>query len=63
MTESTIVIIDLFLALYAFMLARSREIKTYQVILIGLCGFLMAMTPFGYPVWWTFLFIGNHLIA
>ncbi|MWA12065.1 hypothetical protein [Streptomyces sp. BA2] len=63
MTQSTIYVIDAFLFLFAFMIARSREVRAYQVILISLAGFLLAMTPLGYPVWWMFLFIGNGLFG
>lgn len=63
MTQSTIYVIDGFLFLFAFMVARSREVKTYQVFLICMAGFLLAMTPMGYIVWWTFRFFGNGLFG
>ncbi|GAA3127483.1 hypothetical protein ACFQ0X_12385 [Streptomyces rectiviolaceus] len=63
MTQSTIYVIDAFLFLFAVMVARSREVRWYQVFLISMAGFLLAMTPMGYPVWWTFLFIGNGLFG
>jgi hypothetical protein len=63
MTQTTIYVIDAFLFLFAFMIARSREIKVYQVILICFAGFLLAMTPLGYPIWWLFLFFGNGLFG
>lgn len=51
MKPGTIYVITAFLGLYAFMLARSRELKIHQVVLIALGGFLLAFTPLGYPVW------------
>ncbi|MFG3252473.1 hypothetical protein [Streptomyces sp. NPDC048172] len=50
MNQSSVWVVDTFLWLFAFMVARSREVKTWQVILIALAGFLLGMTPFGYPV-------------
>lgn len=63
MSHSTIYVIDAFLFLFAFMVARSREVKAYQVFLISMAGFLLAMTPLGYPVWWLFLFFGKGLFG
>ncbi|MFD9904834.1 hypothetical protein [Streptomyces sp. NPDC059063] len=63
MTHGQLYVVDAFLGLYAFMLARSRELKIHQVILIGLGGFLLAMTPLGYPVWLLVLAIGNGLLG
>ncbi|EDY43602.1 MULTISPECIES: hypothetical protein [Streptomyces] len=53
MTQTTLWIIDTFLALFVVMLVRSREISWIQATLIGLFGFILAGTPFAYPVWWT----------
>lgn len=63
MTQSTIYVIDAFLFLFTVMVARSREIHWYQAFVICMAGFLLAMTPLGYPVWWMFLFIGNGLFG
>lgn len=63
MTPSQLYIIDGFLMLYTVMLAHSRDVKTHQAVLIGLAGFLLAMTPAGYPVWWTFASIGSALLS
>ncbi|MFJ4799908.1 hypothetical protein [Streptomyces murinus] len=59
MNQSDIQIIDAFLFLYVVLIARSREIKWYQATLISLFGFLLAGTPFGYPVWALFQAIGT----
>ncbi|MFE4870871.1 hypothetical protein [Streptomyces sp. NPDC056682] len=56
MDKSWIYMWDGFLWLFAVMLARSREIKAYQVIGIALAGYLFAMTPLSYPVWWTIVY-------
>ncbi|MCX4663481.1 hypothetical protein [Streptomyces uncialis] len=53
MSQTEIWVTDAFLFLYAFMIARSREIHAYQVIIIIMAGFLLAMTPLGYPLWAT----------
>ncbi|GAA2085103.1 hypothetical protein GCM10009801_46640 [Streptomyces albiaxialis] len=50
MNQSSVIVVDLFLWLFAFMVARSREVRIYQVIFIALAGFLLGLTPFGYPV-------------
>lgn len=63
MTQSTIYVIDAFLFLFTIMIARSREIRWYQAFLICMAGFLLAMTPMGYPVWWTFRFFGDTLFG
>ncbi|GGO35642.1 hypothetical protein [Streptomyces lasiicapitis] len=63
MKPGTIYLLTAFLGLYAFMLARSRELKIHQVILIALGGFLLAFTPLGYPVWLLILAIGKGLGA
>ncbi|MHB9860065.1 hypothetical protein [Streptomyces sp. YIM S03343] len=51
MTQTNIWVIDTFLFLYVVLTARSREIRWYQATLISLFGFLLAGTPFAYPVW------------
>ncbi|MFE0130327.1 hypothetical protein ACFWY6_01835 [Streptomyces sp. NPDC059037] len=63
MTQTDIVVIDAFLFLFVFMTAHSREINIFPTILIVMAGFLLGMTPFGYPVWWTFQAIGNALLG
>jgi hypothetical protein len=63
LSQGTLYVIDSMLFLYAFMIARSREVPIHQVILICLAGFLLAMTPLGYPVWTLFLVIGNALFG
>ncbi|UXY29458.1 hypothetical protein [Streptomyces sp. HUAS TT20] len=63
MTQTDLFIIDLFLLLYVVMLARSREIKWYQVTLISLFGFLLAGTPFSYPAWFMVQFIGKFFFG
>lgn len=63
MSKGTLYVIDTCLFLFAFMMARSREIAIYAVILIALAGFLLAMTPLGYPVWALLLVIGNGLFG
>ncbi|MGW0882904.1 hypothetical protein [Streptomyces sp. NPDC002671] len=50
MTQTQIWVIDSYLFLYVVLTARSREIRWYQATLISLFGFLLAMTPFSYPV-------------
>ncbi|MEU6443966.1 hypothetical protein [Streptomyces sp. NPDC047046] len=52
MNQTNLWIIDTFLALFVVMLARSREVSWIQVTLISLFGFILAGTPFAYPVWW-----------
>ncbi|MFG2927979.1 hypothetical protein J3S85_13950 [Streptomyces lavenduligriseus] len=59
MTQTHIWVIDSFLFLYVVLTARSREIKWYQATLISLFGFLLAMTPFSYPVWEIIQAIGS----
>ncbi|WP_263167711.1 hypothetical protein [Streptomyces sp. SCSIO ZS0520] len=61
MTHNTIYVIDSFLILFAVMIARSREVKVTQVIIIAFAGYLFAMTPLSYPVWWTFVFAVDGL--
>ncbi|MFJ6669176.1 hypothetical protein [Streptomyces sp. NPDC091383] len=51
MNQTHIQVIDAFLLLYVVLTARSREIKWYQATLIALFGFLLAGTPFAYPMW------------
>ncbi|MFF4934973.1 hypothetical protein ACFY2H_39890 [Streptomyces griseofuscus] len=51
MNQTHIQVIDAFLFLYVILTARSREIRWYQAALIALFGFLLAGTPFSYPVW------------
>ncbi|MCX5050986.1 hypothetical protein [Streptomyces sp. NBC_00474] len=51
MTQNEMWVIDTFLFLYVVLIARSREIRWYQATLISLFGFLLAGTPFSYPVW------------
>ncbi|MDO0912102.1 hypothetical protein QQM39_14990 [Streptomyces sp. DT2A-34] len=51
MTQTHIWVIDSFLFLYVVLTSRSREIRAYQATLIALFGFLLAGTPFSYPVW------------
>ncbi|MFJ9748699.1 hypothetical protein [Streptomyces chartreusis] len=51
MTQTHIWVIDTFLFLYLVLTVRSREIKAYQAIFMALFGFLLAGTPFAYPVW------------
>ncbi|BCM69021.1 MULTISPECIES: hypothetical protein [Streptomyces] len=51
MTQTHIWVIDAYLFLYVVLTARSREIRWYQATLISLFGFLLALTPFSYPVW------------
>ncbi|MFE6165062.1 hypothetical protein ACFQ7F_39825 [Streptomyces sp. NPDC056486] len=63
MSQSTIYVIDAFLFLFAIMIARSREVRWYQVFLICMAGFLLATTPMGYPVWWTIRFIGDAFFS
>ncbi|WP_055567205.1 hypothetical protein [Streptomyces atriruber] len=63
MTQGTIYIICSFLLFFSFMVARSKEVPIYQVLLINLGGFLLAMTPLGYPIWALFLVIGNGLFG
>ncbi|WP_019355281.1 hypothetical protein [Streptomyces sp. AA1529] len=50
MSDHGIWVADAFLWLFAVMMARSREIKSYQVVLISLAGFLLAYTQLGWPV-------------
>ncbi|MEU8972623.1 hypothetical protein AB0D11_25685 [Streptomyces monashensis] len=59
MTQTDMQIIDAFLFLYVFLTARSREIRWYQATLIVLAGFLLAGTPFAYPMWWLVQGIGK----
>ncbi|MFD4540956.1 hypothetical protein [Streptomyces bauhiniae] len=59
MTQTHLWIIDSFLFLYVVLTARSREIRWYQATLISLFGFLLAGTPFSYPVWALVQAIGN----
>ncbi|MFF3817234.1 hypothetical protein ACFYYD_11560 [Streptomyces bluensis] len=59
MTQGNIYFIDTLLILYAFMIARSREVAIHTVILIMLGGFILAGTPFGQPIWLLFLAIGD----
>ncbi len=63
MTHSNLYVVDAFLMFYAFMLARSRELKIHQVLLIALGGFLLAMTPLGYPIWLFVLAVGNGVFG
>ncbi|MCT9077179.1 hypothetical protein [Streptomyces fulvoviolaceus] len=63
MTQTDIWIVDTFLLLYVVMVARSREIKWYQATLISLFGFLLAGTPFSYPVWFMVKGVGDFLFA
>lgn len=50
MSQHTIWVVDLFLWLFALMLMRSREVHIYQVLGVALAGFMLAMTPLGWPV-------------
>ncbi|WP_405686422.1 hypothetical protein OG204_20890 [Streptomyces sp. NBC_01387] len=59
MTQTNIWVIDSFLFLYVVLTARSREIRWYQATLIALFGFLLAGTPFSYPVWMIVKAIGS----
>ncbi|MEU5959570.1 hypothetical protein [Streptomyces sp. NPDC047525] len=63
MTQTTIYVICGFLFLFTVMVARSREVRWYQVVVICMAGFLLAMTPLGYIVWWTFRFVGDGLFG
>lgn len=51
MTDSALYVITAGLFLYAFMIARSREVAIHQVVFLALTGFFLAHTPLGEPVW------------
>ncbi|MER7928470.1 hypothetical protein ABTY96_35885 [Streptomyces sp. NPDC096057] len=59
MTQTDLWVIDAFLFLYVVLTARSREIRWYQATLISLFGFILAGTPFAYPVWQLVSIIGS----
>ncbi|WP_329254028.1 hypothetical protein OG223_27595 [Streptomyces sp. NBC_01478] len=59
MNQTDMWVVDSFLFLYVVMVARSREIRWYQATLISMFGFLLAGTPFAYPVWFMVQEIGG----
>ncbi|MFD7131284.1 hypothetical protein [Streptomyces sp. NPDC059894] len=61
--SNALYVIDGVLFLYAFMLARSREVAIHQVILICLAGFLLAMTPLADPLWALFMVITGGTVG
>lgn len=62
MSPGSVYLVCMFLGLYTFMLARSRELKIHQTVLISLFGFLLAFTPAGYPIWLMVRMIGGALL-
>ncbi|MGW7240623.1 hypothetical protein [Streptomyces sp. NPDC054804] len=63
MTHNELWVIDTFLLLYVVLIARSREIRWYQATLISLFRFLLAGTPFSYPVWEIVKILGSLFLA
>lgn len=50
MSQGNIYVLDAFLWLFTVMTARAREVRVWQIMLVALAGFYLAMTPMGYVV-------------
>ncbi|MEU1628698.1 hypothetical protein ABZ746_25990 [Streptomyces sp. NPDC020096] len=50
MSQDDIYLLEIFLWVVSIMLVRGNDVRTWQLIVIGLAGFYLAMTPIGNAV-------------
>jgi hypothetical protein len=59
--ESTITGLAFVLGIVTVLLVRSREVSLWIATVVGLFGFLIALTPFGYVIYWILGGLAGHV--